>query len=48
MTWAESDELTWDERQVLLAMVDRRLADAAPAPAQAGHVPAAERLVRGV
>ncbi len=45
MTWEESDRLTWDERQVLLTMVDRRLA-ATPPPA--GHPPAAERLARRV
>lgn len=46
MTWEESDRLPWDERQVLLAVVDRRLAAAAPVPAPAGHVSPAERLAR--
>lgn len=42
MTWDESDRLTWDEREVLEAMVDM------PSPAQSppGHVPADERLAR--
>lgn len=43
MTWDESDRLTWDEREVLLAMADKRAATRRP-PSQ--HVPAAERLAR--
>lgn len=44
MTWAESDLLTWDEREVLLLQADkvhRPAASAAPT-----HVPAAQRLAR--
>lgn len=44
MTWEESDRLTWDERETLLAMADQRpTSGAAPA-----HVPAGERLARRV
>ena len=45
MTWAESDRLTWDEREVLLAQADKVLHSPTPVAAQA-HVPAAERLAR--
>lgn len=47
MTWEESDRLTWDEREVLLAMADKR----ATRPADGGaptHVPAADRLAQRV
>lgn len=44
MTWAESDRLTWDEREVLLLQADK-LHRPAPGAAPA-HVPAAERLAR--
>lgn len=43
MTWEESDRLTWDEREALLAIADMRNAPDGAAP---GHVPAAERLAR--
>lgn len=45
MTWEESDALTWDEREVLLAMADKRHEQQ---PATPAHVPAAERLARRV
>ncbi len=44
MTWEESDRLTWDEREILLAQVDKRAAATQPAPP--AHVPAAERLAQ--
>lgn len=47
MTWAESDLLTWDEREVLLLQADKLLHRSAPAGTPA-HVPAAERLAKRV
>lgn len=45
MTWEESDRLTWDEREVLLAMADKRH-EHRRAGAPPVHVPAAERLAQ--
>ena len=44
MTWEESDRLTWDEREVLLNMADKRSERAQSTPPAAAHVPAVERL----
>lgn len=48
MTWAESDLLSWDEREVLLAQADQQLRPPAPADPTRGQVPAAERFARRV
>lgn len=45
MTWEESDLLTWDEREALLVLADKRHERPSAAPA---HVPAAERLAQRV